>query len=180
MTRARTVPPRARTPLLPALLIVAASAVGSGRPAHAADGERSVAAALLAVADADPLELGRVVERFGDARVRALLSKPADVAPCLAAVRAAPMLRRPELALEPLLRLSEGRDSLLAPAAARAALAIAAGLDADALAAREVAVSELAPTRAALLALAARATVGADIRLAAATAAEALAAAGIP
>jgi hypothetical protein len=174
MTRSHRARWRVRGLVLLTILVAATSTAG------AADREPSVAAALLAIADADLLELGRVVERFGDARVRALLSKPADVAPCLAAVRAAPMLRRPELALEPLVRLSEGRDSLLAPAAARAALAIAAGLDFDALSAREVSASELAPARAALLALAARQTAGADIRLAAAATAEALAASGIP
>jgi hypothetical protein len=174
MTRSHRARWRVRGLVLLTILVAATSTAG------AADREPSVAAALLAIADADLRELGRVVERFGDARVRALLSKPADVAPCLAAVRAAPMLRRPELALEPLVRLSEGRDSLLAPAAARAALAIAAGLDFDALSAREVSASELAPARAALLALAARQTAGADIRLAAAATAEALAASGIP
>lgn len=180
MMRARTAQRPVRGLVLPTLLVAAAIAASAGQPARAAGGESSAASALLAIADADPLELARVVERFGDAPVRALLTKPAHVAPCLAAVRAAPMLRRPELALDLLVRLAEGRDSLLAPAAARAALAIAGGLDADALAAREVSASELAPTRAALLALAARETVGADIRLAAATTAEALAAAGIP
>ena len=140
----------------------------------------SAAEALLAVADADPLELARVVERFGDAELRALLARPRDVAACLAAVWAAPQLRRPELALEALVSLAEGRDSLLAPAAARAALTIAVRLDADTLAARELPATELGAVRAALLSLAARATAGADVRLAAATAAEALAAASVP
>lgn len=149
-------------------------------PPAPAPAEVSVSAALLAPVDADPLELARVVERFGDVRVRALLDRPAEVATCLAAVRAAPMLRRPELALAALVRLSAGRDSLLAPAAARAALAIAAGLDADTLAAHELPASELAPARAELLALAERETAGDDIRTAAALAAVALAAAGVP
>jgi hypothetical protein len=139
-----------------------------------------VGEALLAIPDADPLELERVVQRFGDAELRALLARPGEVAVCLAATRAAPMLRRPELALEALVGLAEGRDSLLAPAAARAALTIALRLDADTLASHELRATELAHVRSALRSLAERETAGADIRLAAGTAAEALSGAGVP
>jgi hypothetical protein len=169
--------------VLAVLATLAPTSATTRADATAKDAEapaQRVGEALLAIPDADPLELERVVQRFGDAELRALLARPGEVAVCLAATRAAPMLRRPELALEALVGLAEGRDSLLAPAAARAALTIALRLDADTLASHELRATELAHVRSALRSLAERETAGADIRLAAGTAAEALSGAGVP
>ena len=160
---------------------LAAPTAADGMPAApSAPAASTAAAALIAVQDADPIELARVVQRYGDLAVRALLGRPVDVAPCLAAVRAAPFLQSPELALAALAELAAGRDSLLAPSAARAIFAIAAALDAAALARREHAPGELRAVRARLSAIAARDRVGADVRLLLAAAAEQLAAASVP
>lgn len=145
-------------------------------PAFAA--EPDAAAALLAVRDADPLELGRVAERFGDARLLALLGDP-RVAVRLVALYAAPWLREPERALPAIAPLIASRDSELAPAAARAAFEITAALSADALAAREVLPGELTAVRAELQRTAALAWVRHDLRALAAAADAQLAGAGV-
>lgn len=119
---------------------------------------------FVAVADADPMELARVVDRLGDGAVLARLAAERAPAVRLAATRAAPFLDAPEHALEPLSRLAAGRDPRLAPAAARAALTIARALDLDALSLREFDPAALAPARERFAALAADASARADLR----------------
>jgi hypothetical protein len=155
-----------------ALLVQAAAA-------QRADAGRA-AAALTAVAGADPLELARVAARLGDDAVLALLAPDQPAAVRVAAVRASPWLREPERALARIAAWVSGRDSELAPAAARAALLIARGLDADVLARREVAPAELSDALAALLHAAELAHVRQDLQRMAAAAAAQLVAAGVP
>ena len=135
---------------------------------------------LVAVADADPLELGRVAQRLGDGAVLARLADDRPVVVRLAAIRATPWLRAPEAALGPLARIAAGRDSWLAPEAARIVLRIARALTVDDLAARETFPAELADARAALEALAADEHARFDIRRAAELAADALGGLGVP
>ncbi len=149
-------------------------------PASAAASDDQQASPLVAVVDADPLELARVVARVGDPPVRASLAAGRPSAERLAAVRGASWLRAPELALPELVAMLEGRDSELAPAAARAVVQIAMRLDVDELARREVLPETLAAVRARLLAAAERGALRADIRAMAAEAAARLAAAGVP
>ncbi len=145
-------------------------------PAIAA--EPDAAKALLEVRDADPLQLARVAQRFGDAALLALLGDE-PVAVRLVALYAAPWLREPERALPAIAPLIASRDSELAPVAARAALDIAAALSADALAAREVTPGELTAVRAELQRAAALAWLRADLRSLAGAADAQLAAAGV-
>lgn len=137
-------------------------------------------ARLTAVADADPIELARVAGALGDSAVLAAMSEGRPGAERLAAVRAAPWLDAPELALDLLVRLLVGRDSELAPSAARAVARIAAALDADTLARREVLPESLSAVRAKLTEAVERETLRADIRVLAAEAAFQLSAAGVP
>lgn len=155
--------------------ISAAVALGSG----GARGEPP-SVSLVAVAGADALEVGRVARRLGDVAVLEAMGQGQPVAERLAAVRAAPWLDAPERALAPLVALLAGRDSELAPAAARAVATIAGALDADALARREVLPESLAPVRASLAQAAEQETLRADIRVLAGEAAFQLAAAGVP
>ena len=136
--------------------------------------------ALLALFDADPLELERVVQRFGDRAILQLLTPENDTALRLAAVRASPWLRAPERALAPLSELAAGNDSELAPAAARAAAQIAAGLSAARLAERECLATELTSVLTTLRTLGERESAARHIRAYAWLAAEQLAAAGVP
>lgn len=145
-------------------------------PASAA--EPDAAAALLAVRDAEPLELARVVQRFGDARLLALLADP-RVAVRLVALYAAPWLQEPERALPAIAPLIASRDSELAPAAARAALDITAALTAGALAAREVLPGDLTAVRTELQRAAGLAWVRHDLRAMAGAADAQLAGAGV-
>jgi hypothetical protein len=138
------------------------------------------AAALTAVDGGDPLELARVAARLGDDAVLALLAPEQPARVRIAAVRAAPWLREPERALAQIAAWVSGRDSELAPAAARAALRIARALDADALARREVAPAALTSALAALLHAAELAHVRQDLQRMAAAAAAQLVAAGVP
>lgn len=92
---------------------------------------------LLAVEDADPLDLARVVARLGDEAVLTRLGDPQSADVRLAAIRATPSLTAPEHALGPLAEIAAGRDPDLAPAAAMAALEIAERLSADDLVRRE-------------------------------------------
>jgi hypothetical protein len=116
----------------------------------------------------------------GDDAVLALLAPEHGVAVRLAAVRAAPWLREPERALAAIAELAGGRDSELAPAAARAALRIARALDAEALARREVPPAALSGALAGLLRVAQAEHVRADLQRMAAAAAAQLSAAGVP
>ena len=135
--------------------------------------------ALIAVVDADPLELARVVQRFGDGAILQLLAPATAFVTRLAAVRASPWLLAPERALGALSELAGGRDPDLAPAAARAALEIAQQLDPASLARRECAPVELRDVLARLQAIGAREAVAPHVRADAWAAAEQLIAAGV-
>ena len=140
----------------------------------------STAQALLAVQDADPLELARIVRRAGDAAVLRLLGSDQPTNVRLCAARSAPWLRSPEQALLPLALWLAGRDALLSEAAARATLRIAQGLDADTLARRDVAPADLRGAAAALQAAVDSTWLRADLRLLAAQAVAQLVGAGVP
>lgn len=130
---------------------------------------------LRSALDADPLDLARSVDRAGDALVLRRLAH-GTVAQKLAAVRAAPFLAAPEVALLALSALAAGRDPDLAPEAARAALTIARALTPEGLARREAELTLLVPPRDALRRLATDVSARSDVRYAAALAAGALAA----
>lgn len=140
----------------------------------------AAAAMLLAVQDADPLELARVAHRLGDDAVLALLAPGQPTGVRLAAARTAPWLAEPERALMPLAALLSTRDSDLAPAASRALLQIAQALDADTLGRHELLAAELSTVVAELLRVAQLHWVRADVLLAATAAATQLQAAGVP
>jgi hypothetical protein len=140
----------------------------------------NAATSLLAVQDADPLELARVVHRVGDSAVVVLLEPHQPAAVRFAAVRAAPWLAEPERALPALSALIRARDSDLAPAAASAALQISQALDAGTLARREVLPAELTAVVLDLRATAKLSWVRADLQLMAALTAAQLEAAGVP
>jgi hypothetical protein len=136
---------------LTASVVLLARAPSAGQAPAAGDPQADAAAkALLAVRDADPLELARVVLRVHDAAVLALLDDARPVPVRIAALRASRFLRQPELALAALPRWIESRDGELAEAAARAAFAIASQLDADILARRESDLGALASVAVAL------------------------------
>lgn len=139
-----------------------------GGSAHAAD------APLVAIADADPLNLAAVVWRIGDDRVLAELGGGVSVPRRLAAIRAARWMRAPEQALQPLVALVRQRDPELARAAVRTVAAIARALDSDAIARREVLISDLAAVRGELSKLAEAERLPADVRALAAGASLAL------
>lgn len=114
---------------------------------------------------AAPLDEARDAQRAGDAAVIAVLEDDdATRAARLAAVRQAPWLRMPELALESLARIAAGRDPTLAPEAALALHSIATTLDPLTLEAHEVPLDALRPARDALRALFRDRTARADIR----------------
>ena len=158
------------------LAVIGALLASLGAGSVSAEGD---AVGLSEAADGDPLDLARAVAARADETILATISAAASPAERLAAVRAAAWLRAPEDALAPLIPLVESRDPDLAPAAARAVARIAASLDMDVLAAREVAPDGLSPVRAKLDALADRDDVRADIRALAAEAAFHLSAAGV-
>ena len=136
--------------------------------------------ALAAVIDADPLELARVVDRIGDAAVIERLDPGQPVEVRLAAIRAAPWMREPELGLDALARELSGRDSELAPSAALSAERVASAIGAAGLVEREVDPAGLAAVRARLAAAGKNGLLRPDIRLYAAQAADKLAAASVP
>lgn len=119
---------------------------------------------LVAVVDADPLELARVAQRLGDAAVVARLQPTQRTEVRLAAIRATPYLRVPEYALLVLPAIIGARDDLLGQAAARAAYAIVSALTVDDLQRHEVLPAELVPACAALEQVAATEHVRADLR----------------
>jgi hypothetical protein len=155
---------------------VACTELASAQARHPED----AAAALLAVDDADPLELARIVHRFGDASILVLLEAERPASVRLAAVRAAPWLAEPEQALPALSAMIATRESDLAPAAARATLHIARLLDADALSRHELLPAELRAVVTRLRTAAEQGWVREDLRLMAALAAAQLEAAGVP
>jgi hypothetical protein len=144
-----------------------------------ADPAEQAAKALLAIVDADPLELGRVVQRFGDGAILKLLAPATPILTQLAAVRASPHLRAPERALRALTELAAGRDPELAPAAARATFEIARQLDGASLARRECLPAELLDVLTRLQAIGAHEAVAPHVRAYAWAAAEQLIAAGV-
>lgn len=158
-------------------LLVAGSAKPMLLRAQAAP---SASSALVAVDDADPLELARVVHRYGDSAILALLDAAQPTATRLAAIRATPWLARPEDALTQLAREVASRDDELAEAAARALLAIAQRLDVATLERREQSPSALGPVVVSLEALAPQTWIRADLRALAASTVAQLQAAGAP
>jgi hypothetical protein len=140
----------------------------------------TAANALVAVDDADPLQLARIARRYGDTAILALLDAAQPAATRLAAIRATPWLARPEDALTNLAREVASRDAELAESAARALFAIAQGLDAATLASREQSASALGPVVASLDALAGQTWIRADLRALVASAVAQLEAFGAP
>lgn len=138
------------------LLLVAASA-----GAQADD-------ALAATVDPDPMELARAARRAGDAAVLSRLDAS------ITAIRAAPELPAPELAVPTLADVAAGRDPWLAPAAAQSLLRITRDLTALGLDRREADVAGLVDASARLGALADDETARADLRVAARLAADRL------
>lgn len=120
-----------------------------------------------------PVELARWVDREGDAAVLDALTS-ADRQTRMLALRAAPWMHGPEAALGALAGLARGRDPVLAPEAARAAMRIALALDRDGLARREAVLADLQAAAATLDALADDDTARPDLRAAARAAATAL------
>jgi hypothetical protein len=135
---------------------------------------------FAAVPDADPMELARLVDRRGDDAVLARLGGDAAFAARLGAVRAAPFMTGPELALDELAALAAGRHPHLAPAAARSAALIARRLDAAQLARREQLPASLADAAEGFDALADDDAARPDLRVVASTVAAQLRAAGVP
>lgn len=164
-------PMRARKRLL---LIALASGIAGSSSAQ----EHAQPDPFEAVVTADPMELARVVDRLGDGAVIARLGEEKPRAVRLAAARATPFLREPERALEALAVVAAGRDPLLAPAAAHAALTITRALDPDELARREVDPASLIGARDRLAALAQDESARPDLRIAAGIARERLEALG--
>lgn len=145
--------------------------VGTWALAHAQEREPDPVAIdpFVAVRDADPLELARVVARHGDQAVLDRLGR-ADTAPALvtlSAVRASPWLGTPEAALTPLAMIALGSDPDLAPAAVQAIVAIVEAADASELVAHETTLADLTPATSALESLAADDSARADLRAAA-------------
>ena len=66
---------------------------------------------LVAVVDADPLELARIARHFTDGTLLTLLGPGTDTAMRLAAVRASPWLHAPERALAMLSEIASGRGN---------------------------------------------------------------------
>lgn len=123
---------------------------------------------------AAPLELANLVDRLGDNAVIERLQPTTSVEIQLVALRAAPWMKSPESVLSRLADLVEGRDSELAPEAARAAAQIAKLLDSYEIQTREIAAHELAGVRERLALAGNNELLRADIRLYAAQAAASL------
>jgi hypothetical protein len=151
-----------------------------GSSAGFAQNARPVVDPWVAWADAEPLELAGVVDRLGDDEVLARLAGAVPTYARLAAVRATPFLRSPELALPALAAIAGSRDPELAPIAARRAFVIAQALTLEGLALREVQPVSLAPARAALARAANATRPRADLRLWLEQAVQLLAALGVP
>lgn len=129
---------------------------------------------FLALGNAAPMELARLIDRLGDSAVSEGLEARSPIEVQLIALRAAPWMKAPESALPRVTDLVSSRDSELAPEAARAALRIANGLDRDELQFREVDLSEIARLGQKLSTAGDNALLREDIRLYAAQAAELL------
>lgn len=132
------------------------------------------------VPDSDPMELARVVDRMGDAAVLERLGPEADSVTRIGAIRAAPFMTGPELALETLAEIAAGRHPHLAPAAAQSATTIVRQLDADSLARREQLPVTLAGAAARFDAIAQDEAVRPDLRTVGSIVAAQLYALGVP
>ncbi|MEZ4323851.1 MAG: hypothetical protein R3B40_01470 [Polyangiales bacterium] len=144
-------------PLLAALtgVCVASSSRADGSPADA----------LLAVVSGDPMDYAAVTRRIGDgALLAALRDEESSAELRLAALRAAPYARAPELLLEPVVQLAGGTDPALAPGALRAASQIASNLEFHLLEQRENDPALLEPPAEALAELAEDEDARADLR----------------
>lgn len=135
---------------------------------------------LAAVGDSDPMALARVIDRLGDDAVLDRLGDDTPYPTRLAAIRSAPFMVGPELALGGLASIAAGRHPHLAPAAAQSALTIARDLDGHSLARREVPPETLADAARRFDALAADESARADLRVVASMIHAQLAAAGVP
>jgi len=114
----------------------------------------------------DELDLARVAEDVGDARLLAALQEPQDRCAAALAARAAAHARAPEALIVPLAKLACGRDPALAPEAAHTLLVLADQLSAAQLGAREVLAHDLVAARQALACRAQKPLPRADIALA--------------
>lgn len=148
------------------ILIAASAALAQDAPA-AVD-------ALVAVADADPLDLGRVARRLGDDAVLARLEEDRPPLTRVAAARACLFLRAPEAALPRLAELVASRDADVSVEAVWATLRIATALSADDLTSREHDPASLEPVRARLETLAGDEHLRPDLRRQLTVAADAL------
>ncbi|HEY2732603.1 MAG TPA: hypothetical protein VGI70_01390 [Polyangiales bacterium] len=126
--------------------------------------ERDPATLLKRAIDAGELDLAGLVARVGDAAVLDAIAAGHDSSLVFAAVRGATYLHDPEIALEPLAAIAEGRDPDLAPMAARHARAIAQALELSDLGARELSVPGLQNTAQRFDALAKQPSARSDIR----------------
>jgi hypothetical protein len=121
--------------------------------------------ALLAVTSADPMDYAAVTRRIGDTALASALSDEDATAELqLAALRASPYARAPELLLGHVVTLAEGTDPALAPGALRAAAQIAERIDFDALEQRESDPALLEPPAERLTALGEDSDARADLR----------------
>jgi hypothetical protein len=131
-------------------------------------------ALLRAAVDSDELDLAALAARLGDEAVLTSLAEGKDSVIRLSAVRATTYLASPELALQPLAAIAEGRDSELAPAAARRVLAIARALALQDPSTRELEPEMLRAAEVPLRKLADSARAHAEVRLCAGQAAHLL------
>ncbi len=119
---------------------------------------------LVAIVDADPLELSRVAQRLGDRAVIERLAPKHKVEVRLAAIRAVPYLRAPELALSALTPIVIARDGVLAQAAARAVWSIVGALSHDTLESRETLAVDLTQVTREVTRIASLTSLRADLR----------------
>ena len=152
---------------------------GPGTPGLAESPHAAARGDALATARAlDELDLARVAEDAGDARLLAALraslapgatvpfDAPEDRQVAALAARAAAHARAPEALIVPLAKLACGRDPALAPEAAHALLLLADLLSPSQLVAREVLAQDLEQARRALDCVAQRPLPRADITIA--------------
>jgi hypothetical protein len=142
-------------------------------------GSPSTDTALETPPSADAMVLARWVRAVGPETILNGLGEDQTVERQLAATEASPWLPNAVEALAYLAPLAAGRDSVLAPAAAHAARSIAEMVDADVLARAEWLPETLVHMRAAYAAMAADASIRADLRLYASIVAERLSQAGV-
>jgi len=125
---------------------------------------------FILLGNSPALELARLVDRVGDEAVAQILGTANPVEVHLVALRASSWMRAPESVLTPIIAMAGGRDSELAPEAARAVLRIANLLDREQLQKREAISSDLVSAGQNLSSIAANPAIRNDIRLCAAQA----------